>query len=846
KSDITNSTPTNSNGQSPTSNPVTPQTQGIYSDNSSPQQGYAPQAGGYMGQPQGYNGQPIKPQGYGAMPGMQSQSQGYGATPGISNQPQGYGAMSGMQNQPQGYGAMSGMQNQPQGYGAMSGMQNQPQGYGAVPGMQNQPQGYGAMPGQMQLTPAPRPAQNKKPKWPLILGISLAIIAIIITVVIIIHKNKEDYKNKDSKKTTSTRTTEDIDTTEIPETTATTTEVPIYNEGTKTIMIYIVGADLETENGLASEEIYEIIDSDFDQDKMNVLIYTGGSRSWYHSDVPDNNNAIFLVEDNGITLLEEYGQDNMGDPDTLTGFLNYGYENYPAEQYAVVFWNHGGGAFWGYGMDENSGDHLTLVELSGAFANSPFNGSNKLEFIGFDACLMANLETATILSPYANYMIASQEIEPGYGWDYEFLDSIDDMTSGADMGAAIVDSYIETTNSIMQDYPYWYCNLTLAVMDLSQVENVNTAMDNLYAKANQDLCADTYSQFSRIRSNSKTIADEYTDETSYDIVDLKHLARNMSTLYPSEANALEAAVDQLVVYSQATEDNCNGVSVYHPYDAKMYSAEYIPQYKDFGCSSEYEKYITNFATLLNSQDTTTVDWDPYSLNPYTNGDLSFSVQLSEEQLGDLQNAYFVISREDPDRAGNYVFVSMSNDVTIDTSNIATANFDGQIIYMQNDTTYEQYEVMYTIQETTDTYTRYLLTSILYNDDIQGEDAMYAYFVMDISDAHPEGELLGAYPISNFVSSDGTDIFPDRYQINLNDYSNIAFGAITHQFTGEEDLTNFNEADWQDAVLMYNYFPISEGFSTVLGTMDPSMSYYGMFIFEDTQGNRHCSNLVQLQ
>ena len=70
--------------------------------------------------------------------------------------------------------------------------------------------------------------------------------------------------------------------------------------------------------------------------------------------------------------------------------------------------------------------------------------------------------------------------------------------------------------------------------------------------------------------------------------------------------------------------------------------------------------------------------------------------------------------------------------------------------------------------------------------------------------------------------------------------------LAHEFTSEEDLTNLNEADWSDLVLHYNTQPVSDGFSTVSGSMVPGVPYFGMFIFEDTQGNRHCSNLVQLQ
>ena len=347
-------------------------------------------------------------------------------------------------------------------------------------------------------------------------------------------------------------------------------------------------------------------------------------------------------------------------------------------------------------------------------------------------------------------------------------------------------------------------------------------------------------------SKTKEIASEYTGENSYDVVDMVDLSKNMRTTYTQEANALESALDEFIVYNGTNETNAGGVSIYFPYNAKDYSGYYIPMYSTFDFALEYTSFITNFSVLLTGEDTLTAEWDPQTMIPTHNGDLSFSLELTPEQAGNVQNIYYVISREDTQNPGNYMFVSMSNQVTLDASNVVTADFDGDIIYIQNDTTLEQYEIMYTEQESTDDYTRYLLTSILYDDDIMEEDAMYAYFAMETSDAYPEGQILGAYPIANYVNSEGAEVFPERYEIDIYDYNYIACGCLSHEFTSEEDLTEFNEADWEDLLLLYNTMPVGDGFSTVLGDMLPGVAYYGMFIFEDLQGNRHCSNLVQIQ
>lgn len=684
---------------------------------------------------------------------------------------------------------------------------------------------------------------KKKSKLPLIIGISVVVIGLILLIVFIIIKNKpKDYtKNRET-------TGEQQTTIEVSSTDGSTTETFIQDaeEGSKTIMIYMVGSNLESDYGSASSDISEMLAANYDYENVHVIIYTGGCYDWYNPDIPDNQNSIILLDNGDLTVLDELDEKNMGDPNTLSEFLTYGYDNFPAEQYGLILWNHGGGAFWGYGQDELTDDSLYLDELDEAFLNSPFSQDNKLEWIGFDACLMSTIETAHTLSPYANYMISSQELEPGWGWDYTFLEAVDGSSSGKETGTAIVDYYISYSEESISQYPYTKVNVTLSVLDLSETENVETALNELFEKANDDLCAKTYPVYSRIRSKTKEIAAEYTGEYSYDVIDLADLASNMGTVFNEEANNLNNALKKFVVYNGSNEVKANGVSIYYPYNAKEGTAYYIPTYSTFDFALEYTSFIANFSVLLTGENTLTADWDISTLVPVLNDDYSFDITLTQEQAANVQNIYYVISRADMTRPDNYYFVSMSNQVSSDDNGTYTAEFDGDIIYMQNDTTHEQCEVMYTVLESTDNYTRYLLSSILYNESIEEEDAMYVYFVLETDSEHPEGQIIGAYPISNLINSEGTDLFPDRYEIDIFDYTYIAFGALSHEFTSNEDLTNLNEADWEDLVLEYYSFPVTDGFSTITGSMYPDVPYFGMFIIEDLQGNRHCSNLVQIR
>ena len=141
----------------------------------------------------------------------------------------------------------------------------------------------------------------------------------------------------------------------------------------------------------------------------------------------------------------------MGDASTLTDFINWSTTNHAADNYGLVLWDHGGGLFGIAWDDTNNHDNLSMSEIKTAIDNSEaFSSENKLGLIGFDACLMQSYEIGFELAPIADVMVASQETEPGDGWDYEgFLSSLSQNTyaSAKTLGGYIVDSYDAWYNS---------------------------------------------------------------------------------------------------------------------------------------------------------------------------------------------------------------------------------------------------------------------------------------------------------------------------------------------------------------------------------------------------------------
>jgi len=112
----------------------------------------------------------------------------------------------------------------------------------------------------------------------------------------------------------------------------------------------------------------------------------------------------------------DIGNRNMTDPAELKQFIQWAQQTYPAEHYAVILWNHGGG-YTGLLQDITSaGSHLmSMADLKTALATA----GAQIDLMGFDMCLMGGYETLAMLKGYADYVVFSEEVVPGEGFPYK-------------------------------------------------------------------------------------------------------------------------------------------------------------------------------------------------------------------------------------------------------------------------------------------------------------------------------------------------------------------------------------------------------------------------------------------
>ena len=231
-----------------------------------------------------------------------------------------------------------------------------------------------------------------------------------------------------------------------------------YEDGTYTLMIYMCGSNLESRSGSATKNIAEMLTAEMPEN-TKVIIQTGGAKKWRNYDISASHSSRYELKNGELVLIEQNPNVNMGLSSSLEAFLLWGEENYPAEHRSVIFWDHGGGSMKGVCNDEQFyNDSLSLPEMQSAFASAYEKSERKYEFVGFDACLMATYDMACVLKPYANYMIASEELEPSSGWDYKTLIS----RLGADsFYTDVLNAYAEKQSA--------KATYTLSAIDLSKM-----------------------------------------------------------------------------------------------------------------------------------------------------------------------------------------------------------------------------------------------------------------------------------------------------------------------------------------------------------------------------------------
>ncbi|RPI26455.1 MAG: hypothetical protein EHM70_19010, partial [Chloroflexota bacterium] len=195
-----------------------------------------------------------------------------------------------------------------------------------------------------------------------------------------------------------------------------------------------------------------------------------GAYYWVQPDSDLTQLAAYVEGENRWSQPEP----DMGDPQTLVGFVSWAKQAFPAENVALVLSDHGSGLAGGM-VDETGGPSLmSLSEMESALSAITNQGAEKLDVLYMDACLMGMLEDAYQFRSFARYYVASQYIQWAYSQPYAAYVS---QVTAASTPAQVAQSFANAYAEVDPLNPY-----TMSVGDLEAL-NPLVVHTNLFAQA---------------------------------------------------------------------------------------------------------------------------------------------------------------------------------------------------------------------------------------------------------------------------------------------------------------------------------------------------------------------------
>lgn len=546
----------------------------------------------------------------------------------------------------------------------------------------------------------------------------------------------------------------------------TVTGVAVYknlNKKNRTVLIYMVGSNLESVSKQGTYSIEDIDANKIDLENMNVVMMAGGAKVWHNDTVKADKVGIYELTKDGFVLKRSYPLENMGSSNVLEKFLDYSYNNYPSEKFDLVFWNHGLGSI-GLEHDEISKDFLSIKELDDAFKNSKFN-NKKLELTVFFNCLSSNLQIAKVMKNYSEYMVASEEIlyMAKVLNRFGFLSDIKEDDSGYD----VAHKFIKQSNKVVSEYNGLHTkkvDSTLSILDLSKIDELDESLNEFFNSIDVD---DNYMNIANTRRKLYTYGRAQT--TDYDLVDLYSLIEG---LMPYSNNSEEFSnlldiIKNAVVYTSSLNNYSNGLSIYLPYYGSSSVVEnHLDVFKSIW-NDNYLTFVNDFYEIRNginrSRRENNLDNSLKNSIVYNNNFISLT--LASDELKNFRNAnIYIFSKDSNER---YELLLKKNDLDLENNNLIFDNTN--LLQVNNNYVTFEYDDEYKI----------------YGKFIDENNKVDAVNYLKIDDNK-------ATIVESILKSDG---LVSSSILDKNDYESLSISKYTYDLLEENKLNEY----WKDTL-----------------------------------------------
>lgn len=417
-------------------------------------------------------------------------------------------------------------------------------------------------------------------------------------------------------------------------------------------MVYM-GADSSLE-GFGIDDFIEMAAIGSTSD-VNIVVQfdrrPGGSSGYGNWDTAKRYLVQKDMTPDAASAISDIGEVNMGDPQILVDFMNWGMLTYPAERYFLVLWGHGLG-WQGVVQDaSSSSDYLELDELTWAFQEIMANNSGKkIDLVGADACRMT-IEMNYQLKDYVEFFVGSQKDEPEPGWPYNTI--LSNLTNDSDMGPAelgrvvadrYVESYIDNTG----------LSVALSVIDSARLEQLGEELRRFVEQARgalpiyiEDFKAARLASES-YEGNAAYDLHHTLTNIEYEIMDWPLVAGYPNTLYPTRLTepsiSTRHAIYSAVSYERHWDNpvssirtpNAHGMSIWYPLG--IFNLTYLDL--DFCKATGWDDYLLDFKAVADGAvpnpevvldvDATLVDVDGDDMNDQVQLELQSPVDATLE------------------------------------------------------------------------------------------------------------------------------------------------------------------------------------------------------------------------
>ncbi len=419
----------------------------------------------------------------------------------------------------------------------------------------------------------------------------------------------------------------------------------------KAIYIYMCGSSLESRSAAAVRNIQEMLNEGVPKG-TTVILETGGTYKWHDYDIDSEKLSRYKITGNNIELIETADDGSMGKSSTLTDFLTFCKEKYPADNTGVILWDHGGGSIRGVCFDEKYNmDALTLTELDEAFRNTDAH----YDWVGFDACLMANYETATVMSQYADNMIASEELEPYAGWDYG---AIVRDAGKASFYNDVLDAYeSKCKNNKRTAY-------TLSCINLKEYGKIQSAFDAFCQNYLLSAASDNLQGIVQAAENTMNFGNSSKTQTCSNMIDLSMFASSLNCTELSES-----IINAIKCTNGIDRDGATGLSFFYP----LSNTEDARDYPELSSIGDYRNFLDKY--YISRSDEELIKFIDNGSD--ANGELHF--QLSEDSLKYVKSIDYKLYQADigEDEEQKMVLLGYDSDVIDDGEGGYTTSFEGK-------------------------------------------------------------------------------------------------------------------------------------------------------------------------